>query len=208
MTVDTSGENSIVVASGANANLQIRDVEPALSIIASSRIVLLQLEIPMDVVHHVAAYASEKGATVILNPAPATALSRDLLQCITILTPNETEAGIVSGIPVTDMDTAEQAARVICSMGVKIVILTMGEKGAIICENSQCSLVEAIKVTPVDTTAAGDVFNGALAVALSEGADLRHAVQFAAKAAAISVTRLGAQSSIPYRRELQNSVNK
>lgn len=202
ITVDKAGENSIVVASGANASLNTGDIAGALDAIASSGILLLQLEIPMSVVEYVVGYAASKGVKVILNPAPAAPLSPELLQKIDILTPNKTEASMIAGIPVTNMESAKKAAKLICSKGVKTVVVTMGPLGAVICESGKCSLVEARKVETVDTTAAGDVFNGAIAVALSEGKNMTEAVKFACDAAAISVTRLGAQSSIPYRNEL------
>ena len=202
ITVDKAGENSIVVASGANASLSTKDIAGALDALASSGILLLQLEIPMTVVEHVVGYAASKGVKVILNPAPAAALSPGLLQQIDILTPNKTEASMIAGIPVTNMDSAKRAAKLICSKGVKTVVVTMGPLGAVICEAGKCSLVAARKVETLDTTAAGDVFNGAIAVALSEGKNMTDAVRFACDAAAISVTRLGAQASIPYRNEL------
>lgn len=202
ITVDKAGENSIVVASGANASLNTGDITGALDAIASSGILLLQLEIPMPVVEYVVEYAASKGVKVILNPAPAASLSPGLLQKIDILTPNKTEASMIAGISVTNMESAKKAAKLICGQGVKTVVITMGPLGAVICESGKCSLVEARKVETVDTTAAGDVFNGAIAVALSEGKDITQAVKFACDAAAISVTRLGAQSSIPYRNEL------
>ena len=202
ITVDKSGENSIVVASGANAAMLEEDTDPILHEITSRDIVLLQLETPMKVVEHVSAYGAAKNTKVILNPAPAAALSPELLQHLHILTPNETEASIISGIQVTDITSAEKAAQLITGRGVKNVIITLGAQGALVCEAGKCSMVNAVRVTPVDTTAAGDVFNGALAVALSEGKTLTEAVQFGCAAAAISVTRLGAQSSIPFRKEL------
>jgi ribokinase len=202
ITVDEQGENSIVVASGANAGLSVNDLEAVLPLIDDAAIVLLQLEIPMDVVHFVAAYAAAKNVRVILNPAPAAPLSSALLKQIDILTPNKTEASMIAGMPVNTIEDAKRAASLICTKGVKNVIVTMGSYGAVICEGSEYEVVEAPKVEPVDTTAAGDVFNGALSVALSEGKTLAAAVRFACNAAAISVTRLGAQSSIPYRKEL------
>lgn len=202
ITVDKSGENSIVVASGANAAMLEEDTDPILHEITSRDIILLQLETPMKVVEHVSAYGAAKNTKVILNPAPAAALSPELLQHLHILTPNETEASIISGIQVTDITSAEKAAQLITGRGVKNVIITLGAQGALVCEAGKCSMVNAVRVTPVDTTAAGDVFNGALAVALSEGKTLTEAVQFGCAAAAISVTRLGAQSSIPFRKEL------
>lgn len=202
ITVDKAGENSIVVASGANANLQHKDMDNALNEIAGAGILLLQLEIPMDVVHFVVAYAAGKNVKVILNPAPANILPPDLLEKVDILTPNKTEAGMIAGINVHNIETAKKAARLICSKGVKNVVVTMGPLGAVICQEGKCSVVAAEKVETVDTTAAGDVFNGALAVALAEGKDLEAAAAFACEAAALSVTRLGAQSSIPHRNEL------
>jgi ribokinase len=202
ITVDDAGENSIVVASGANANLLSGDLEDSLMQIAGAGILLVQLEIPMETVNFVVKYANQKGVKVILNPAPANILSPELLQCVYILTPNKNEAGMIAGLDVTDMESAKTAAQVICTKGAKNVVITMGPLGAVICKNGECSVVEARKVDTVDTTAAGDVFNGALAVAVCEGKDLEDAVQFACEAAAISVTRLGAQSSIPYRTEL------
>jgi ribokinase len=202
ITVDDAGENSIVVASGANANLHSQDMDGALAQIASAGILLVQLEIPMETVNYVVKFAHQKGVKVILNPAPANTLSQELLECIHILTPNKTEASMIAGVEVQDMQSAKKAAQIICSKGARNVVVTMGPLGAVICKAGDCSVVSARKVQTVDTTAAGDVFNGALAVAVSEGKELEDAVDFACEAAAISVTRLGAQSSIPYRTEL------
>jgi len=200
ITVDKGGENSIVVASGANARLRKEDLADVME--TPSGILLLQLEIPMDVVEHAVESAASKGIKVILNPAPAAMLSPGLLQMIDILTPNQAEASMIAGMAVTDMDSARKAAKIICDKGVRTVVVTMGAMGAVICEGGECAVVETKKVDAVDTTAAGDVFNGAIAVALSEGKRMTEAVRFACDAAAISVTRLGAQASIPYRREL------
>jgi len=202
ITVDQMGENSIVVASGSNINLNSSDLQNALGQIATSNILLIQLEIPMEVVNYVVSYAASKGVRVILNPAPANTLSEELLHCIDIITPNKMEAGMLSGIKVTNIESAKKSAKAICSRGVKNVVVTMGSLGAVICQNGKISVVESPKVTTIDTTAAGDVFNGALAVALAEHKPLEEAVQFACEAAALSVTRLGAQASIPYRNEL------
>lgn len=202
ITVDQAGENSIVVASGANANLHSADVQDALNEISAAGIVLLQLEIPMEVVHFVVDYASSKNVKVILNPAPANILTPELLQKIDILTPNKNEASMISGINVNSIDTAKKAAKAICAKGVKNVVVTMGPLGAVICQEGKLYTIAARQVETIDTTAAGDVFNGALAVALCEGKSLEEAVEFACEAAALSVTRLGAQSSIPYRNEL------
>ena len=147
----------------------------------------MQLEIPMDTVEFVAKMASKKNKRVILNPAPAQTLSAALLRHLYMITPNETEAEMISGVKITDEVSAKKAAQVI---------------GALIYCDSMVDMVPAIKVEAVDTTAAGDIFNGALTVALAEGRDLREAVRFACKASAISVTRVGAQSSAPYRNEV------
>ena len=189
ITVDAHAENCIVVASGANA-------------IEQAELILMQLEIPMDTVEFVAKTAWEKNKLVILNPAPAQPLSAALLRHLYMITPNETEAEMISGVKITDEVSAEKAARVIMEMGVQNVIITLGSKGALIYCDSMVDMVPAIKVEAVDTTAAGDIFNGALTVALAEGRDLREAVRFACKASAISVTRVGAQSSAPYRNEV------
>ena len=202
ITVDRSGENSIVVASGANAGLMPADLEDALDKIAGAGIVLMQLEIPMETVHFAAIYAVKHGVKVILNPAPANTLPPKLLSCIDIITPNQSEAAMLSGINVTDAATAAQAAVAIHNLGVKSVIITMGAMGCVIYDKGEITVVPAQKVEAVDTTAAGDVFCGALAVALAEGGTLFDAVNFASRAAAISVTRMGAQPSIPYRKEL------
>ncbi|MDR0232300.1 MAG: ribokinase [Dysgonamonadaceae bacterium] len=204
ITVDAKAENCIVVASGANACLLPSDLANAADAIEQSDMVLMQLEIPLETIEYVANIAHAKGKTVILNPAPAQPLSKRLLQNVSILTPNETEASMISGVPVTDAASACEAARAICAMGVQTVIITLGAKGALIYANDFTAEVLAEKVEAVDTTAAGDVFNGALAVALSENREITDAVQFACKAASISVTRIGAQSSAPYRKELND----
>ena len=202
ITVDQAGENSIVVASGANANLLPADLQTALTEIGDADTILMQLEIPMETVLFVAQYAAGKGIRVILNPAPASTLSPKLLSHIDIITPNKTEAEMLSGVKVTNLDSATKAAKAIHELGVKDVVVTMGSLGAVIYQDGQHQVVPAPKTEAIDTTAAGDVFNGALAVALSEGKTLIDAVKFACEAAAISVTRMGAQSSIPYRNEL------
>lgn len=202
ITVDDKAENCIVVASGANANLMPADVAKAEEAIGQADLVLMQLEIPMDTVEFVAEMAWRKGKKVILNPAPAHPLSPSLLRHLYMITPNETEAEMISGIKITDENSASEAARIISDLGVPCVILTLGSKGALVYLDSVVEMVPAFPVKAVDTTAAGDVFNGALTVALSEGRTLKEAVRFACKASAISVTRVGAQSSAPYRNEV------
>jgi ribokinase len=208
ITVDSTGENSIVVAPGSNGNLLKKDVPSVIFDTGKFEILLLQLEIPIDTVEYSAVTASEHGIKVILNPAPARKLSDNLLKHTWLITPNETEAETITGVIITDIPSAERAAELIQERGVKNVIITLGEAGAYIKSENYTGLIPGIKVKPVDTTAAGDVFNGALAVAISEGSDLKDAVIFANKAASISVTRMGAQASAPYRNEINSQIHK
>ncbi|MBS1524005.1 MAG: ribokinase [Bacteroidetes bacterium] len=203
ITVDKQAENTIVVASGANAALFPADLGAATEVIQSAGFILMQLEIPLMTVTYVAELASVMGAKIILNPAPACQLPDDLLRHISIITPNETEAEMLTGIHITDLAGARAAAQVIREKGVETVVITLGAKGALISQAGIDELIPAPIVEAVDTTAAGDVFNGALAVALAEGRLLREAVDFGCKAAAISVTRLGAQAAAPYRHEIE-----
>jgi ribokinase len=203
ITVDQEAENTIVVASGANANLFPADLGPATDAIQNASLILMQLEIPLITVRYVAELAALHKCKVILNPAPACPLPADLLQHIDIITPNENEAGMLTGICITDTDSARAAALVIRDAGVETVIITLGAKGAFISNSTIELLVPAPVVEAIDTTAAGDVFNGALAAALAEGLSLPNAVDFGCRAAAISVTRLGAQAAAPYKHEVK-----
>jgi len=200
--VDSLGENCIMVASGANASLSPSDINKARAEIESSDLILMQLEIPIETVDYVAEIAKKKGIKVILNPAPARALSEQLFKNLHIIIPNRTEAEILSGIKVIDIDSARRAADIISSKGVDVVVITLGSQGALIKEYDEYHFVEAYKVDTIDTTAAGDTFCGAVCVGLSEGWSVLDSVQMAAKAAALTVTRMGAQGSIPYRKEL------
>ncbi|MDR0603485.1 MAG: ribokinase [Bacteroidales bacterium] len=202
ITVDANAENCIVVASGSNANLLREDVAKAKEAIEDADIILMQLEIPMETVEFVAKIANETNKKVILNPAPAQPLSAELISNLYIITPNETEAEMISGIAITDDKSAFEAAKKIADMGVDNVIITMGDRGALAHNKTTSKIIDAYKVKAIDTTAAGDVFNGALAVALAENRTIVDAVRFACKTAAISVTREGAQSSVPYRSEV------
>jgi ribokinase len=202
ITVDDSGENSIVVASGANLNLTPQDVEACLNKTANIEIILMQLEIPMDTVKFTAQYALTHGIKVILNPAPSNPSVPELFGMIDIITPNSNEAEMLTGVSVKDVDSAKEAAEYLYKQGVKNVAITLGAKGAVLFNGQGFHEIPATKVDAIDTTAAGDVFNGALAVAVAEGKDLLSAVTFACQAASITATRMGAQSSIPYRKEL------
>jgi ribokinase len=208
ITVDKKGENCIVVASGANAHLQSDDLQNAVPVLQSAAIVLMQLEIPVETVAFVTKTARANGAIVILNPAPACELPDDLFKNISIITPNEKEAEMLSGIPITDQTSVEAAADRIRAKGVETVIITLGSRGAFVCSGNTKEIIAAPEVVPIDTTAAGDVFSGALAVALAENVALKEAVSFACHAAALSVTQLGAQASAPYRSEVDAFIRK
>lgn len=202
INVDARGENCITVAPGANAHLQPAETDAALQTAPAGTFVLLQLEIPRPTVEHVIRRAAERGLRSVLNPAPAQALSTEVFPRLFLITPNETEAELLTGVRVTDVISAEQAARKLHEMGVPNVIITLGAKGAYLHTGGSGQLIPVAHVTPVDTTAAGDCFNGALTVALSEGQTLPEAVGFACRAASIAVTRLGAQASMPTRAEV------
>ncbi len=202
ITVDENGENSIVVASGANGTLSSGDLANVQDLFETADIVLLQLEIPLNTVRFVAELSAQKNRKVILNPAPAQPLPESLLKELYVITPNENEAELLTGIAVTDVASANQAAMALKGMGVQNVIITMGAAGAYVLSTEFTGMVDSPKVTAVDTTAAGDTFNGALAVFISEGKMIKDAVRYACKAASISVTRIGAQASIPKREEV------
>ena len=201
--VDQNGENSIAVASGANDKLSPADVRRAKSAFCRARIVLLQLETPLPTVVASAALAAASGVRVVLNPAPARLLPAQLLRRVYVLTPNESEAELLTGVVVSNEATAAQAADKLLARGVQNVIITMGARGAFVVGNGLRRLIPGFKVAAVDATGAGDVFNGALVVALAEGRPLLEAARFASAAAAISVTRFGAQPSAPTRQEIQ-----
>ena len=200
--VDHQGENSIAVASGANGRLSPADVQAAAGAIAEADVLIMQLETPLDTVGEASAIAARAGVRSILNPAPAQALDDELLRRISILTPNESEAEHLTGLAVNSDADAEEAANALIQKGVGVVLITLGARGVFVHGDGVHGLVPGFEVEAVDTTAAGDVFNGALAVALAEGSPLGEAVHFANAAAAISVTRLGDQPSAPSRQEI------
>lgn len=200
--VQKGGQNAIAVAPGANSELSPGDVDRAVREIGRAQALLLQLEVPLATVRHAAALGREHGLKVILNPAPARGLEPELLQHINVLTPNESEAEILSGIPVEDESSARKAARKMRKMGASNVVITLGERGAFLLTDKEAALIPAPRVEAVDATAAGDAFNGALACALADGLALPQAVSRATIAGALSVTRLGAQPSLPTGDEL------
>lgn len=202
--VDERGENMISVASGANARFTPERLAVLDNLDLSPQWVLLQLEIPLETVEAAAHWAKQHGARVILDPAPAPAsgLPASLMAEVDIITPNELEAAALTDLAVESPDQAVAAARRLVELGAKQAVLTMGESGGVGISAGEQWTYSTPKVRAVDTTAAGDCFAGALAVALSEGASIRDAADFAARAAAVSVTRMGAQSSLPNRDEV------
>lgn len=200
--VDKKGQNVISVALGANGTFSPKDLAPFKKDIASSDALLMQLETPVETVIAAAKIASAAAVPVILNPAPARKLPAELFKLLDWVTPNETEAEILTGIKVTDPKSAQKAVDALLKKGVKHALITMGSKG-VYCGNCR-KLYPTKKVKAVDCVAAGDTFNGAFVVALTEGKSCKDAIAFAQQAAAISVTRPGAQASVPFRREVKS----
>lgn len=198
--VAPDGQNVISVALGANGTLSPQDIAPYRREIENAAALLMQLETPVKTVVTAAKWAHAKGVPVILNPAPAAKLPAELYRCLDWITPNETEAELLTGVKVTDAKSAQKAVEAFQKRGVKNVVITMGSKGAY-CGNCR-KLYPCKRVKAVDCVAAGDTFNGAFAVALAEGKCCKDAIAFAQRASAISVTRPGAQSSVPFRKEV------
>lgn len=207
ITVDAKGENRIIVMPGANEKLLPGDVQLALSAIDGCEWVVLQQEIPLQTIRFVIDWAYKKEKRVILNPAPASQLMADIYSQVAVLTSNETELEVMTGMKTRDKAGVLCAARCLLSMSASQVIVTLGANGSLVCSEYETSWIPARKVQPVDTTAAGDVFNGALAVALAEGRELKEAARFATVAASVAVTRPGAQTSVPYREEIDRLFN-
>ncbi len=206
--VDKKGENSIAVAPGSNANLSPDDIKKASDVMAESLIMLIQLEIPIETVRTAVEVAYENKVSVILNPAPAQPLDDDLLKKIDIITPNETEVEILTGIKIEDEKSIEKAGNMLLEKGIKTVLITIGKRGVYVINKDFKGIIPSFDVKPVDTTAAGDVFNGVLAVALSENMSLKDAIRFSNAAAALSVTKLGAQTSAPFRAEIDSFLRE
>ncbi|WP_236263896.1 ribokinase [Dysgonomonas sp. Marseille-P4677] len=203
ITVDNNAENSIVVASGANKTLSKDEVEKCRNEIENADILLMQLEIPLETVEYAAEMANKAGVKIILNPAPASILPDSLFKNIDVIIPNITEAELISGVRVNNWESAKVAADIISQKGVDTVIITLGSLGALLKVDGVCyEFPVEEKVKAVDTTAAGDTFCGALSVALSEDMSFANAIRFANKAAGICVTKMGAQISIPYRKDV------
>jgi len=207
--VDAKGQNSIAVASGANFQLTSADVEKAMQAIENFDVLVMPLETPLETIYTAARIASERGAKVLLNPAPAQMLKPDLLELVDVLLPNEYEAALMTGSSsLQSAADVQSAAEKLLSLGVKNLMVTMGSRGAMLFDGQMESNISACPVQAVDTTAAGDCFVGALAVGLCEGKSLLSAAEFASAASAISVTRDGAQPSLPRREEVLQFMNE
>jgi len=203
IVVADDGQNSIVVASGANMQVTPDDVDAAAETIAAADVLLLQLEIPLDAVQRAAEIAHEHGVPVVLNPAPARDLPADLLSRVDVLIPNESETALLTGLPVDTRAELEAAARTLLDRGISTAILTLGARGAMLATGSEVEIIPTFKVQPVDTTAAGDAFVAGFSVALAEGKPVAEAVRWGNAAGALAATRLGAQTSLPRRAELE-----
>ena len=207
IVVDDQGENTIVVASGANMQLSVGDVDKAKSAIADSGVLLLQLEIPMETVVRAAEIAQQHEVSVVLNPAPAQPLPDQLLSLVDVLIPNETEITALTGITIDSQQDRENAARALLERGIRTVVLTMGASGALLATADTITQVHAFKVDPVDTTAAGDAFVGGFGVALAQGKSLSEAMRWGNAAGALAATKLGAQTSLPTRAEVMELLS-
>ncbi|MCK6584559.1 MAG: ribokinase [Anaerolineales bacterium] len=205
IVVDANGQNSIVLSPGANGKVTPVDVDSASFL--NSKLLLLQLEIPTPTVLHAAQKAREYGMSVILNPAPAKPLPGELLANVDILIPNESELSLLTGKPVNDASTAETAAKEILKQGVKTVIVTLGDKGALLVTGKQVTRVGAYQVNVVDTTAAGDAFIGGFASAVLGGKSLEESVRYGCACGALATTKFGAQPSLPTKEEVERFIS-
>ena len=204
IVVDEHGENSIVVATGANGRLVPSDIEKSEHAISTANVLLVQLESPLAAVQSAIQMARRNGATVILNPAPAQPLKSELLSNVDIITPNRLEAGMITGMKISDEASLRTVAQQILDYGVKHVIVTLGQAGILLATRNGMELIPAYKVHAVDSTGAGDVFSGSLAAFLAEGMTMEESTKMAIASASISVTRMGAQFSAPLRAEVES----
>lgn len=209
IVVDGEGENRIIVVPGANIELGPADIQALEHVISEAEMIVMQLETDFPMCEQAASIAQRHGIPVILNPAPARELSQEMLRHVTYLTPNETEAGILSGIEVNSTEAAEQAARILLGKGVRNVIVTLGSKGALIVnESGNAQHIAGFPVQAVDTVAAGDSFNGALAYQLTRGVALEEAVRFANAVGALAVGKEGAIPSLPKLPEVEQFLKE
>lgn len=208
IVIDQSGQNSIVVSSGANERVSPQDIGQAEEAISSADLLLLQLEIPLNAVARAVDIAKHHGVITVLNPAPAQPLPPDLLSKIDYLIPNETETVLLSGHETHSDHEIKQAATVLRGVGAKTIILTLGSRGAVLITENSLTHFPAFPIDPVDTTAAGDAFVASFSVALAEGKPLQEAIRYGNAAGALACTKLGAQPSLPGRPELENMLQK
>ena len=204
ITVDKNAQNAIVVAPGANFELTKNDIDKNIDCIKNSDIVVIQLETPLETVKYALQIAKDLNKYTILNPAPAVKLDDEIIKNVDLLTPNETELEIISEIKIENEDDINKAASKMIEKGIKELIVTLGSKGSLYINEEKSFFKSAYKVEAVDTTAAGDSFTGALAVALSNNKTMEEAMDFASKVGALSVMKEGAQSSLPTLKDAEN----
>lgn len=207
ISVDSSGENSIIVAPGASRSLSVADIDHAETKIKEADIILMQLEVPIETIEHATVIAKKYEKRVVLNPAPAYFLKDEFLRDVYAILPNQIEAEMLSGVKVTDVESAHRAARVIGKKGIENVVITLGKHGAYVKAGEDYVMIPGREVDTIDTTGAGDVFCGAFSYYLSLRHSLKESVEFANVAAAFAVTRIGAQSAIPYRQEIELQIS-
>ena len=200
--ISKEGQNAINVVPGAAGALTIKDIDSASDVIRQSTIFLTQLEAPKDIVFYSIKLAKENNVTTVFNPAPASVIDKEIFHLIDYFTPNETEASFYVNHPVENQDDAKKASDQLLQMGIKNVIITLGDKGAYFANNDDSFYIDALNVNVVDTTGAGDAFNAGLAVALTEGKNIKNAISFANATAALSTTRIGTANSMPLREEI------
>jgi ribokinase len=208
MVDENSSQNKILVTLGACETLNQSDIEKIESAIDNADIYLTQLETNVDAVEKTIEYAASKEKTIVLNPAPVQAISDEIYRCIDIFTPNEVEAGILAGMEVNDFDDARKAAKVFQAKGVKNVVITMGKLGAYLKTADEEAVIESYTVDAVDTTGAGDAFNGGLVAGLGEGMGLLEATKYANAVAALSVTKVGTAPAMPYKEDVLKLINQ
>ena len=204
ITVDKNAENSIVVSPGANFKLTESDIDKCIDAIKESNVVVIQLETPIDTIKYALEKSKELGKFTILNPAPAVKLGDDIIKNVDLLTPNETELEILSGVSIESEEDIQKAANIMIQKGVKQLIVTLGSKGSLYLDKDKTEFKKSYKVEAIDTTAAGDSYTGALSVAFSQGKSIDEAMDFASKVGALCVTKVGAQTSIPNLYDVEN----